>query len=84
MTLAQKAGRVFLLSITLIIASILLSMIGAVGLYLMERGHELGDAPEFWRGVLIILVGVAVNSTCIFVLIQIKNADTKLLPPPKK
>ena len=59
-------------------------MLGAVGLYIMERGRELGSAPEFWQGVWIILLGIGVNVGCIFVLIQIKKADNRLLPPPEK
>ncbi len=84
MSLVQKTGRIFLLSITLTVASILFAMIGAVGLYLLERGRELGDAPEFWKGIWIILLGVGVNSACIFVLIQIKKADNRLMSPPQK
>ena len=84
LSLFQKTGRVFLLSFTLVIASILFAMLGAVGLYLMERGRELDSMPEFWQGVWIILVGVGVNAGCIFVLIQLKKVDNKLLPPPEK
>jgi hypothetical protein len=83
MNLAQKTGRVFLLSFTLIIASVLFAMFGAVGLYIMEKGRELGDAPEFYNGMLIVLTGVAVNTGCVFVLLQLKKADTKLVPPKK-
>jgi uncharacterized membrane protein YidH (DUF202 family) len=82
MNLAQRAGRVVFLTLALVIASILFAMAGAVGLYLMERGRELRDTPQFYHGLLIVLIGIAVNIACVFVLFQVKRADTKLLPPP--
>jgi len=84
MSFAQKAGRVILLTATLVVGSILVAMLGALGLFLMERGREMGSAPEFLKGVGIILVGIAVNVTCVIVLVHIKKADTKLVPPSKK
>jgi hypothetical protein len=81
MTFAQKAGRVVLLSATLVVGSVLVAMLGALGLYLMEKGRELGSTPEFFQGVGIILIGIAVNAGCVMILIQIKKADTKLVPP---
>jgi uncharacterized membrane protein YidH (DUF202 family) len=83
MSLAQKAGRVILLTATLVVGSILIAMLGALGLFVMERGREMGSTPEFLNGVAIILVGIAVNATCVIVLVQIKKADTKLVPPKK-
>ena len=84
MTLAQKTGRILLFTAALVIASILFAMAGAVGLYIMERGRELRDVPQFYHGLVIVLVGIAVNVGCVFVLLQIKKADTKLLPPENK
>jgi hypothetical protein len=81
---AQKTGRVLLFSAVLVIASIVFAMVGAVGLYLLERGRELGDTPQFYHGLMIVLVGIAVNLGCVFVLLQIKKADTKLVPPQDK
>jgi hypothetical protein len=83
MNMAQKTGRVLLLSFTLLIASVIFAMLGALGLFIMEKGRELGDAPEFYQGALIVLSGIAVNVACVFVLLQIKKADTKLVPPKK-
>jgi uncharacterized membrane protein YidH (DUF202 family) len=82
MTWMQKLGRVFLVSATLVIGSILAAMIGALGLFVMERGRELGSMPELANGVGIILVGVCVNVACVLVLLQIKRADHKLMGPP--
>ena len=84
MNVTQKTGRVLLFSGTLVIASIVFAMVGAVGLYLLERGRELRDVPQFYHGLLIVLIGIAVNVACVFVLLQIKKADTKLVPPPEK
>jgi hypothetical protein len=83
MNFKQKVGRIFLLSGTLIIGSIIVAMLGALGLYIMERGRELGSTPEFFNGVGIILLGVSVNTICIMALVQMKRADTKLVPPKK-
>jgi hypothetical protein len=84
MNLAQKAGRVLLFTAALVIASIVFAMVGAVGLYIAERGRELRDVPEFYHGLLIVLVGIGVNVGCVFVLLQIKKADTKLMPPSEQ
>jgi threonine/homoserine/homoserine lactone efflux protein len=80
----QKVGRVLLFTSTLVVGSILAAMIGALVLYLVERGAEMGRAPEFWNGIGIILAGIGVNAVCLFALIQIKRADTKLMRPPKE
>jgi hypothetical protein len=84
MTVMQKTGRVLFFSGALVLASIIFAMVGALGLYIMERGRELRDAPQFYHGLLIVLVGVAVNVVSVFVLLQIKKADTKLVPPHEK
>jgi ABC-type Fe3+-siderophore transport system permease subunit len=81
MTFTQKVGRVILLSSTLVIGSVLVAMLGALGLYLLEKGREIGNTPEFFSGISVILVGIAVNTLCIAVLLQIKRADHKLVPP---
>jgi hypothetical protein len=82
--LPQKAARVLLLTATLVVGSILVAMLGALGLYLMERGRELGSAPEFMNGVVILLVGILVNGSCVVVLVQMKRIDNHLIPPPSK
>jgi uncharacterized membrane protein YidH (DUF202 family) len=83
MTFAQKVGRVVLLSGTLVIGSVLVAMLGALGLYLMERGRELRDTPEFYKGIVIILTGIVVNTFCVLILVQIKRVDHKLIPPTR-
>lgn len=81
MTTSQKVGRVVLLSSTLVFGSILVAMLGALGLYLMERGRELQDTPEFYKGLVIILTGIVVNTFSVLILVQIKRVDHKLIPP---
>jgi len=83
MTLAQKTGRVILLSATLVVGSVLVAMFGALGLFVMERGRELGSTPELLQGVGILLVGIVVNAACVIILVYLKKADTKLVPPKK-
>ena len=69
------------LTVTLVVGSILVAMLGALGLYLVERGRELRNAPEIYNGAFILLIGMAVNATCIFALLQIKRADARLMRP---
>jgi len=84
MTLAQKTGRVFLFCATLVVGSILVAMLGAVGLFVMEKGREMDSMPEFLNGLCIIAVGIVVNVICVLVLFHIKKADHKLVPPQEK
>ncbi len=81
LTFAQKVGRVILLSSTLVVGSILAAMLGALGLFLLEKGRRLGHTPEFLQGMAIIAAGIGVNALCVIALFLIKKADTKLLPP---
>jgi hypothetical protein len=74
-------GRVLLLTATLVVGSILLSMLGALALFLMEKGWKLHNSPEFFQALGIILVGLAVNLGCVFVLLQLKRADHRIVPP---
>jgi hypothetical protein len=84
MTLAQKTGRVLLIAATLVIGSVLVAMFGALGLFVMEKGREMGSTPEFLNGVCIIAIGISVNAACVLILVQLKKADNKLVPPPKR
>jgi hypothetical protein len=84
MSPAQKIGRVFLLTATLVVGSTLVAMLGALGLFIMEKGREIGNTPELLNGLALIVLGVAVNAACVVVLVHLKKADNKLLPPPEK
>ncbi len=59
MSLFQKAGRILLFTASLVVGSILFAMVGALGLYIMERGRELRNTPQFYHGLLIVAVGAA-------------------------
>ncbi len=84
MTIRQKTARIFVLTGTLLIGSIIVAMLGALGLYLAQKGHEIGSMPEFLDGLGVITVGVGVNAICLAILLQIKKADHKFVPPPGK
>jgi hypothetical protein len=77
----QKLGRAFLLSATLIVGSILVAMLGAVGMFIAEKGRELHSTPQLLNGIGLIVGGIVVNAGCVWVLVQIKHADHKLIPP---
>ena len=81
MTVVQKTGRVLILTATLVIGSVVFAMLAAVGLFLIEKGRELRDVPKIFNGLAIIAVGILVNATCVFILVQMKRADGKLIPP---
>ncbi|MCE0484782.1 MAG: hypothetical protein LV479_11165 [Methylacidiphilales bacterium] len=83
MSWSQKIGRVFLLGGTLIIGSIIAAMLGTVVLFLIERGRQFTQAPEFFNGLGILALGFLVNAACVAILIQMKRADNKLIPPRK-
>ena len=55
MSMTQKTGRILLFSGSLIIASIVFAMIGAVGIYLMERGREQWGTQSFDQHLLELL-----------------------------
>ncbi len=84
MTLRQKAGRVILLTSTLVIVSTLVAMLGALGLFIGEQGYRLGNMPQFFNGLAIIVVAVAVNVTCVILLLKIRHADGRLMAPHQK
>jgi len=84
MSFGQKVGRSIFFSATLVVGSVLVAMLGALGLFIIEKGREMGSTPELLKGLAIIAVGIAINTTCVFVLLHIKRADHKLLSPPKE
>ena len=84
MSLTQKVSRVFLVALTLVVICILTAMLGALGIFLVQKAHGmLGGAPELLDDLAIIFVSMIVNTICVIVLLAIKRADRKLIPPPK-
>lgn len=78
----QKVGRVFLLTGTLVVVCILTAMLGAAGIFLMQRGHDMiSNVRDLLRDVGIIFVSMIVNTICVIVLLEIRKADHKLIQP---
>ncbi len=83
MTQTQKFVRSGLVTITLVVACILFAMIGALLIFLVQRGSQMiMDTPRLIDGLVVILAGICVNALCVYVLLQIKRTDHKLIPPP--
>jgi len=84
MSRAQKIGRAFLLTGTLVVVCILTAMLGAVGVFIFQREHDMaGSIRDLLRDLGIIFVSMVVNTICVIVLLQIKKADRKLIQPPE-
>jgi hypothetical protein len=80
MTRGQKIGRIMFVSVSLIVSCVLLSMIGAMTIFLVERGTRmLRDIPELMSGLEILLVSAVVNTFCVSVIIHLRNVDRKLM-----
>ena len=78
----QKVGRVFLFSITLVVVCILLSMFAAACIFTLQHArHMIISRPELIGDACIIFVSMLVNSLCVMVLLAIRRADHKLVPP---
>ena len=84
MTLTQKVGRVFLVALTLVVICILSAMLGALGIFLVQKAHGmLAGTPELLDDIAIIFASMVVNTICVIVLLEIRKADRKLVPPPE-
>jgi hypothetical protein len=80
MTPAQKVGRILVVTLSLSVSCILLAIATSLGVYVIERGHAmLVSVPELASGLEIIFVSVCVNIGCVFILLQIRKADRRLL-----
>jgi hypothetical protein len=84
MTFAQKVGRVFLVALTMVVICILTAMLGALGIFLVQKAHGmLSSAPELLDDLGIIFASMIVNTICVIALLEIRKADRKLIPPPE-
>jgi hypothetical protein len=83
MTLLQKVGRVFLVTLSLFTFSVFSGLVIALGLFLVQRieSGQVGDYPMA-RMLAILLDSLLVNVICVFILLQIKRLDETLIPPP--
>jgi hypothetical protein len=78
----QKIGRAFLVTLTLLVACILTAMLGAVGIFVIQRTRDmLTSIPKLMGGLEIIFASVLVNAICVVVLLHIRKAERKLIPP---
>jgi len=83
MTRLQKVSRVFLFTMALMMLCIICSMAASVGIYILQRGHQmLLGFPMLVDDVAIIGASMIINTICVLVLLKIKSADQKLFPPP--
>lgn len=83
MNRSQKIGRVFLVTLTLVISCTLTAMLGALGIFVIERGRVmLASIPDLLSGLEIIFASISVNAICVAVLLQIRRADRKLMTTP--
>ena len=84
MTRVQKIGRVFLLTGTLVIVCLITAMLGAVGIFLVQQGHDMATSMrDLLHDIGIIFVCMLINAFCVIVLLEIKKADHKLIQPPE-
>lgn len=82
MTHFQKTARIVLITATLVVTSILLSMVAAAAIFTLQHERDmLGGWAQLMGDIAIILVSMIVNTLCVLVLLRIKNADQKLIPP---
>ena len=82
MTLAQKLGRIFLFTTTLVIISVLSSTLAAAAIFAFQHSLKTsGGYAELAGDVGIIYFSMMVNAVCVIVLLGIRKADHKLIPP---
>ncbi len=82
MSRRQKAARILLFTVTLVMVSILSSMLAAVGIFAVQHmRHMMSGLPQLAEDIGIIFVCMLINSLCVLGLLKVKNADQKLIPP---
>jgi len=84
MTLGQKIARIFCVCLTLLFACILGAMTLASIVFVGERASMKSvSVPEILTGLGIVAAGLVVNAVCVFVLLQVRKFDLKLIFPKK-
>ena len=82
MSRLQKIARVILFTITLLMLCILTSMFAAVGIFAFQHAsHMFSGIPQLVGDIGIVFVSMLVNTLCVLVLLKVKSADEKLIPP---
>ncbi len=82
MSRKQKVARVLLFTVTLVMLCILTSMLAAVAIFLLQHALNMFNGVAQLAGDLtIIFVSMVVNTLCVLVLLKVKSADQKIIPP---
>jgi len=82
MSRLQKVARVFVFTLALLMICILSSMLAALGIFLFQHLRHMFSGISVLAGDIgIIFVSMLINAICVMVLLKIKNADQKLIPP---
>jgi len=82
MTRWQKTARIVLFTATMVVTCILLSMVAAAAIFTLQHEKRLHKGlPELAEDLGIILLSMIVNTLCVLLLLRIKQADQKLIPP---
>ncbi len=85
LTQVQKVGRVFLVTVSLVVVCILTAMLLALGIFLIERSHLIFTAlmednfSVVARMTGILALSVGVNVFCVFILFQVRRLDRNLM-----
>ena len=83
LNLMQKAGRILLVTITLMTLSVIGALIVSLGFFVWQRSRDvLLGIPQLMNVLMILSVSVIVNAACVLTLFQIKRLDRKLIPKP--
>jgi hypothetical protein len=84
MSRSQKIGRVFFLTGTLLVVCFLTAMLSAVGIFIVQRIHDMvTSVRDLLRDLGIIFASMIINAACVIVLLEIRKADHKLIQPPE-
>jgi hypothetical protein len=80
MSLGQKAGRVLLVTVTLVTLSVIVALVLALVLFSIDSGGKvLASVPNFANAAKILLSSIAVNVISIMLLFQVRRFDHRLM-----
>jgi hypothetical protein len=83
LTLSQKAGRVLLVTVTLVTLCVIAALLLSLGFFAWQRSREvLMGIPQMVNVLKILTASIVVNVVCVTMLFQIKKVDRKLVPRP--
>ena len=83
LSLLQKAGRVLLVTVTLMTLCVIGALCVSLGFFVWQRSRDaLRGIPQLMNVLVILSASVIVNAACVVTLLQIKRIDRKLIPKP--